>query len=84
MKLRGSPKLRIPSLVAAVEKNLSGPNPLNGSALSLKHGVSATTIADVISQDLEGKVRKKCRVHARRCSREKNRNPFRQTRSINQ
>lgn len=64
VKPRGSPKLRTPGLVAAIEKDLSGPNPLTRSALSLKYGVSATTIARVISQDLEGKVRKKCRVHA--------------------
>ncbi|OQV12441.1 hypothetical protein BV898_13317 [Hypsibius exemplaris] len=51
-------------LVAAIEKDHSGPNPLTRSAFSLKYGVSATTIARVISQDLEGKVRKKCRVHA--------------------
>ncbi|OWA50170.1 hypothetical protein BV898_14695 [Hypsibius exemplaris] len=47
-----------------MEKELSGPNPLTRSALSLKHRVSATTIANVIGQDLEGEVRKKCRVHA--------------------
>ena len=64
VKPRGSPKLRTPGLVADIEKDLSGPNPLTRSALSLKYGVSATTIANVISQDLEGKVRKKCRVHA--------------------
>ncbi|OWA51566.1 hypothetical protein BV898_16043 [Hypsibius exemplaris] len=63
MKPPGSPKLRTPSLVAAIEKDLSGPNPLTRSALSLKYGVSATTIARVINQDLEGKVQKKCRVH---------------------
>ncbi|OWA53025.1 hypothetical protein BV898_17461 [Hypsibius exemplaris] len=61
---RGSPKLRTSSLVAAIEKDLSGPNPLTRFALSFKYGVSATIIARVISQDLEGKVRKKCRVHA--------------------
>ncbi|OWA55561.1 hypothetical protein BV898_19945, partial [Hypsibius exemplaris] len=64
VKPRGSQKLRTPGLVAAIEKDLSGPNPLTRSALSLKYGVSAKTIATVISQDLEGKVRIKCRVHA--------------------
>ncbi|OQV12166.1 hypothetical protein BV898_13583 [Hypsibius exemplaris] len=64
MKPRGPPKLRTHGLVAAIVKDLSGPNLLTRSALSLKYGVSATTIANVISQDLEGKVRKKCRVHA--------------------
>ncbi|OQV14326.1 hypothetical protein BV898_11445 [Hypsibius exemplaris] len=64
VKPSGSPKLRTPGLVAAIKKDLSGPNPLTRSALSLKYGVSATTIANVISQDLEEKVRKKCRVHA--------------------
>ncbi|OWA53741.1 hypothetical protein BV898_18163 [Hypsibius exemplaris] len=64
VKPRSSPKLRTPSLVAAIEKDLSGPNPLTRSALSLKYDVSATTIARVISQNLEGKVQKKCRVHA--------------------
>ncbi|OWA54703.1 hypothetical protein BV898_19104 [Hypsibius exemplaris] len=55
VKPRGSPKLRTPGLVDAIEKDLSGPNPLTHSALSLKYGVSATTVADVFSQDLEGK-----------------------------
>ncbi|OQV14456.1 hypothetical protein BV898_11298 [Hypsibius exemplaris] len=64
VKPRGSPKLRTPGLVAAIEKDLSGPNPLTRFALSLKYGVPATTIARVVSQDLEGKVQKKCRVHA--------------------
>ncbi|OWA55350.1 hypothetical protein BV898_19734 [Hypsibius exemplaris] len=64
MKPRGFPKLRTSSLMAAIEKDLSGSNPLTRSALSLKYGVSATTIARVINQDSEGKVRKKCRVHA--------------------
>ncbi|OWA52419.1 hypothetical protein BV898_16876 [Hypsibius exemplaris] len=64
MKPRGSPILRTPSLVAAIEKDLSGPTALTRSALSLKYDVTAKTIACVISQDLEGKVRKKCRVHA--------------------
>ncbi|OWA52088.1 hypothetical protein BV898_16551 [Hypsibius exemplaris] len=64
MKPRGFPKLRTPGLVAAIEKDLSGPNPLTRSALFFKYSVSATTIANVVSQDLEGKVRKKCRVHA--------------------
>ncbi|OQV19956.1 hypothetical protein BV898_05961 [Hypsibius exemplaris] len=41
-----------------------GPNPLTRSALFLKYGVSATTIARVISQNQEGKVREKCRVYA--------------------
>ena len=49
VKPRGSPKLRTPGLVAAIEKDLSGPNPLTRSALSFKYGVSATTIARVIS-----------------------------------
>ncbi|OWA50819.1 hypothetical protein BV898_15325 [Hypsibius exemplaris] len=64
MKPRGSPKLRTPNLVAAIEKDLSGPNTLTRSALSLKYGVSATTTARVISQDLKGKVRKNFLVHA--------------------
>ncbi|OQV14201.1 hypothetical protein BV898_11554 [Hypsibius exemplaris] len=64
MKPRDFPKLQTPSRVAAIEKDLSIPNPLTRSALSLKYGLSATTIACVIYQDLEGKVRKKCRVHA--------------------
>ncbi|OQV22712.1 hypothetical protein BV898_03541 [Hypsibius exemplaris] len=64
VKPRGSSKLHTLGLVDAIEKDLSGPNPLTPSASSLKYGVSATTIARVISQDLEGKVRKKCRVHA--------------------
>ena len=34
VKPRGSPKLRTPGLVAAIEKDLSGPNPLTRSALS--------------------------------------------------
>ncbi|OQV18859.1 hypothetical protein BV898_07113 [Hypsibius exemplaris] len=63
VKPRGSPKLRTSGLVDAIEKDMSGPNPLTRSALSLKYGVSATTIARVVSQDSEGKVRKKCRVH---------------------
>ncbi|OQV24836.1 hypothetical protein BV898_01424 [Hypsibius exemplaris] len=64
VKLRRSPKLRTPGLVDPIKKALSGPNPLNSSALSLKYGVSATTVARVISQDLEGKMRKMCLVHA--------------------
>lgn len=64
VKPRGSPRLRTPMLVAAIEKDLSGPNPLTRAAVSRKHNVSATTVARVVSQDLEGKVRKKFRVHA--------------------
>ncbi|OQV13733.1 hypothetical protein BV898_12048 [Hypsibius exemplaris] len=39
MKPRGFPKLRTPSLVAAIEKDLSGPNPLTRFPLPLKYGL---------------------------------------------
>ncbi|OWA51760.1 hypothetical protein BV898_16230 [Hypsibius exemplaris] len=58
VKPRSSLKLRTPGLVDAIEKDLSGPNPLTCSALSLKYGVWATTIAQVVSQDLKGRCEK--------------------------
>ena len=60
----GKPKVRTPSLIKKVKRDIRGPNPLTQNQLARKHHTSQTTIHRIIHQDLGGKLRKKYRVHA--------------------
>ena len=59
----GKAKVMTAALLKKVKKATTGPNPLTHSQIALELGVSQTTIQRVISKELEGKVRKKYRVH---------------------
>ncbi|OQV24202.1 putative Adhesion G protein-coupled receptor L4 [Hypsibius exemplaris] len=59
----GKAKVRTAALVKKVKKATTGPNPQTQSQIALELGVSQATIQRVISEELEGKVRKKYRVH---------------------
>ncbi|OQV11583.1 hypothetical protein BV898_14082 [Hypsibius exemplaris] len=59
----GKAKVRTATFLKKVKKATTGPNPLTHSHIALELGVSQTTIQRVINEELEGKVRKKYRVH---------------------
>ncbi|OWA52903.1 hypothetical protein BV898_17345 [Hypsibius exemplaris] len=59
----GKAKVRTAALLKKIKKATTGPNPQTQSQITLELGVSQATIQRVISEELEGKVRKKYRVH---------------------
>ena len=66
----GSAKVRTKTLVKKVKEDLKKSNPLTQRQVAKKHGVSQRTVWSITHENLQGIVRKKCRVHAHevRCS----------------
>ena len=60
----GSPKVRTKTLMRKVKEDLKKSNPLTQREVAKKHGVSQRTVWRIAHEDLQGVVRKKCRVHA--------------------
>ena len=59
----GSPKVRTKTLMRKVKEDLKKSNPLTQRQVAMKHGVSRCTVWRIAHEDLQGIVRKKCRIY---------------------